>query len=86
MSQPVAERAGEVGAVPEGVHLVDAHALEAIGGRLDRVQQADRLAVGERQDDVGTGSDVVENGLGRGLSGRLHDRRTYARRRMVADR
>jgi hypothetical protein len=46
------------------VHLVDAHPFQTVGGGLDRVQQGDRLTVGQGDDQVGTGSDVVEDGPG----------------------
>ena len=49
----------------EGVHLVHAHTLEARRRGLDDVEQADRLAVCERQDEVLPGADVVEHALGR---------------------
>ena len=60
MAEAVAERAVQVRPVVQGVHLVDAHAVEPVGAGLDRVEQRDRFAVGERHDEVGAGSDVVE--------------------------
>ena len=66
VAQAVAERAVQVRPVVDGVHLVDRHAFEAVGVGLDGVEQADRLAVGQRHDDVGARGDVIENGLGVG--------------------
>lgn len=43
------------------VHLVDAHALEPVGVGFDRIQQGGRLAIGERDDQLGAGSDVGED-------------------------
>ena len=42
------------GPVVQGVHLVDRDAFEAVGVGLDGVEQADRLAVRQRHDDVGS--------------------------------
>ena len=53
VAQCIAERAVQVRAVVEGVHLVDPDAREVGGVPLDGVEQRDRLAVGERDDDVG---------------------------------
>jgi hypothetical protein len=64
VTQPVAEGAEDVRPLVQRVHLVDAHALERLGVLLERVDQADRLAVGERQDHVGLRSDVTEDVLG----------------------
>ena len=66
MAEAVAVPAVEVGAVVEGVHLVHPHAVEVagLGRRLDRVEDGDGLAVGERDDEVGTGTDECQRVLG----------------------
>ena len=46
------------------VHLVHPNSVEPIGVGLDGVEQRDRLAVGQRHDDVGTGTDVLEHVVG----------------------
>ena len=63
VAQPVAELAVEVGPVVQCVHLVHADAVRAVGRGLDRVEQRDRLAVGERHDDVGARADVLEDSI-----------------------
>ena len=45
----------------EGVHLMDPHTLEFVSGALDLVEQASGFAVGERHDQLGAGSDVIED-------------------------
>ena len=64
MQQVVADGAVEVGPVVERVHLVDPHTLQLVGVRLDRVEHADRLTVGEGHDEVGPRLDVGEHVLG----------------------
>ena len=64
MTQPVAEFAVQVGPIVDRVHLVHPDAVEAVGVGLDGVEQCDRLAVRQRHDDVSTGTEVVEHGLG----------------------
>ena len=51
--QVAPERPVEVRAVVHGVHLVHRHVVEIAGVGLDGVEQDDRLAVGQRQDEVG---------------------------------
>jgi hypothetical protein len=46
------------------VHLVDPNAVESIVAGLERVDQADGLAVGHGDDHVGARGDVVENRSG----------------------
>ena len=65
MADPVAERAVQVRPVVDGVHLVDAQPVEAVGVGLDRVEHRDRFAVGQRHDDVGPRIEVVDDRLGR---------------------
>ena len=92
VQQGVPHRPVQVGPVVEDVHLVDAHAPEPAGGRpgLERVDDAHRLAVGERHDDVGAVADVVEHGLGRHRTGGAalagHARRCSAPRRKIGRR
>jgi hypothetical protein len=64
VSEMVAVRAVEVRPVMELAHLVYADAFEVISRGLDRVEESDRLAVGERHDEIGAGTDVVEDGVG----------------------
>ena len=64
MPEVVAERAVDIGPLVQRVHLVHAHAHEAVGVLLERVHQPDRLAVGERQDHVGVRADVAQHVLG----------------------
>jgi hypothetical protein len=45
------------------VHLVDAHPVEPLVLALEDVDEADGLAVGEGQDHVGAGPDVIEDVL-----------------------
>ena len=52
VTDAVAEGAVERRPVVEGVHLVDAQARRTVGVGLDRVEHGDRLAVGQRDDDV----------------------------------
>ena len=51
--QSVAERPVQVRAVVHGVHLMDPDALQRFGVGLDGVEEADGLAVGKRDDEVG---------------------------------
>ena len=64
MAQPVAELAADVRPLVERVHLVHADALQLLGDALEHVEQADRLAVGQRDDHVGPGPDVIETRSG----------------------
>jgi hypothetical protein len=64
VQQVLAPIAVEVRAVVQGVHLVDAHAPEALRLRLQRIDDRHGLAVGQRHDDVGPIADVVEHGVG----------------------
>ncbi len=75
MAQPIAERAVQVRPVVQAVHLVDPHAFEAVGRGLDGIDQRHRFAVGERHDEVGVRTDVIEHRVGRRGSGNLggHD-------------
>ena len=63
MAQVVAELALHVPPRLQRVHLVDAHLVEPVGVRLERVEDGAGLAVGERDDEVGAGRHVVEHGL-----------------------
>ena len=53
MPQVVAALALDRGPRVQRVHLVDAHAVQPLVMRLEHVDQADRLAVGHRHDQVG---------------------------------
>jgi hypothetical protein len=64
MPQVVAAPALDRGPRVQRVHLVDAHPVQAIVMRLEHVDQADRLSVGHRHDQVGVGRDVIEHRLG----------------------
>lgn len=66
----IAELPGQVRAGVEGVHLVDPDVLQHGCGLLDLVEQCGRLAVGERHDQLGAGSDVFEDVAG--LLARFH--------------
>ena len=70
VSEPVAVGAGEVRPIVDRVHLVDPDTVESIGRRFDRVQDTGRLTVGERDDQLGSRPDVVQD-VG-GFVGRLH--------------
>ena len=64
MPQVVAELAVQVGPIVDGVHLVDHDAVQLVGVRLDGIEQRHRLAVGQRHDEVGSTTDVFEDGIG----------------------
>ena len=72
MAHAVAVGTVQVRAVVDGVHLVDAEPGEPVGVRFDGVEEGDRFAVGERHDDVGRRSEVVEHGLRRRRHGCRH--------------
>ena len=65
MPKPVAELAADVRPLVKGVHLVHADAAQVLLVLLQHVQKPDRLAVGEREDEVGAGPDVRQDILGR---------------------
>jgi hypothetical protein len=65
VQQVLAPVAVQVGAVVQSVHLVDAHAREALGLGFQGVDHRHRLAVGQGHDDVRPVADVVEHGIGR---------------------
>ena len=69
MAQPVAELAADVRPLVQRVHLVHADALELLLVALEHVEEPDRLAVGERNDQVGARADVVEHALRRDRCG-----------------
>ena len=54
MPESVAERPVQVGPVVDGVHLVDADAVEGGCVGLDGVEQGDRFTVRQRHDQVGS--------------------------------
>jgi hypothetical protein len=58
-----AVRAVQVRAVVQSVHLVDGDSDQGVGRRLDRVEGQHRLAGGEGHDDLGAGSQLVEEGI-----------------------
>ena len=64
MAQPVAERAVDVRALLQRVHLVHAHAGQALVLALEHVEHPDGLAVGQREDHVGARAHVGEHVLG----------------------
>lgn len=65
----------QVGPIVQCVHLVDAHAGPARRMGLDGIEHTDRLAVGERHDQVCAVLDGVKDVLGgTGLRVRSHDR------------
>ena len=70
------ERAVEVRPVVQGVHLVHRHAVEIAGVGLDGVEQDDRLAVGQRQDQVRARVEVLQYGSRRRRLGHVVHRRT----------
>ncbi len=55
----------------EGMHLMHVYPREFVCVRIEPLGQHTRLAVRERDDDVGTHSNVCQNGLGPGC-GRGH--------------
>jgi hypothetical protein len=63
VAQPVPELPADVRPLVQGVHLVDADVLELLLMALEHVEEADRLAVGERDDHVGARTDVVQHAL-----------------------
>ena len=77
MAEPVAVGAVQVRPIVQGVHLVDTDARQLVGRALDRVEQRDRLAVGERHDQVGSRADVIEHSLGRYVAVCGHRRGPY---------
>ena len=66
VTEAVTERAVQVGPVVDGVHLVDADAVEVGCVGLDGIEQGHRLAVRQRHDQVGPRPDVLEHRVGRG--------------------
>jgi hypothetical protein len=76
-TQPTPIGCVEIGMVVEGVHLMDADVVELVGRGIDGSHHGHGLSVGERNDDVGAGSEVIEHRFGRGGSGRCrrHDGR-----------
>ena len=64
MTQVVTEDAVEVRPVVDGVHLVDADGVEVGCMGLDGIEQGHRLAVRQRHDQVGPGTDVLEDCAG----------------------
>ncbi len=71
MPQAVAVAAVEVGVVVQGVHLVHSHPRQApsAAAASRASSDGDRLAVGQRHDDLRVIDDVVED-VGRGARGR----------------
>ncbi len=64
MAQAVAEAAMQIRPIAQHVHLVHAHALESLSRGLDGVHDRDRLAIGDRHDEIGAAPDVVKYGIG----------------------
>jgi hypothetical protein len=52
-----------VAALPKRQHLVDPHAAEPVAVGLDRVEQGNRLAVGQADDEIRALLDPLENRL-----------------------
>ena len=65
MAQAVAVGAVDVRPIVERMHLMDADSLQLVLVRLEHVEQRDRLAVREREDQVGAGAYVPEDSLRR---------------------
>ena len=72
VADAIAEGAVQGWPVVQGVHLVDAQGVEAVGVGLDRVEHRDRFAVGQRDDEVRGALEVVEHVIGRARAGRSH--------------
>ena len=64
--QMVAVRVVEIRMVVERVHLMHPDVRELVRVRVERVDERARLAVRERNDDVGAVDDVFEHGFGGG--------------------
>ena len=58
--------ATDIGTLPEGQHLVEAHIVEASGTGLDGIEERVRGRVGYTDDDVTAVRDVIEDSLGFG--------------------
>jgi hypothetical protein len=65
VAEPISERRMQVWPISQGVHLVNLHTFESISVLFDRIEQPDRFAGGDGDDEIGPGTDVVEH-IGRG--------------------
>ncbi len=61
MQQVVAHLAMQVGAVVQGMHLMDTHAPEALRVGLDGIEHRHGLAVGQRHDQIVAVVDQLED-------------------------
>ena len=64
VAQPARIGAVQIGPIVQRVHLVHDDVPELIGVLLDGVHERDRLAVGQRQDEIGTVLDVLHHRVG----------------------
>jgi len=53
-------RAVEVGPIAQGVHLVDTHIVQTVCSSLEAVEHVDRLTVGDRDDQVRSVGQLVD--------------------------
>ncbi len=63
MMQMVTKCAMQIGPIAQAVHLMDANAGQLLGFGLEGIDQSDRLAVGERHDDISAVANVIKHGF-----------------------
>ena len=61
MTQPIAVGAVQVRTIAQHMHLMHPHPRQLLGFAFDRIEQRDRLAVGQRDDDVASRVEVIQH-------------------------
>lgn len=59
----------KVGPIVDNVHLVHPHGRQPVGSSFELVEETYRLTVRDRHDQLGSGRELLDQGLGQHLSG-----------------